>query len=148
MGAVMANTGGVTVCSEKKSLTLKNRLSSMNNTYSQTLTDRQVLIRQREKANRTFHKYIKQERNRIIRSATRRNPKNLSAAIKKTKKAMEEYEEWRTNQSNTNNKFEGTQNSVTKLVLSIDNQPKLGSGLSTKDLPNSQKSQADFQRAS
>ena len=43
-GAAMTNTGGVGFSSEKKGLTLKNRLNSMNNTYSQTLTDRRVLI--------------------------------------------------------------------------------------------------------
>ena len=102
---------------------LRKRLSNMSSTYRQTL-QRDMFVKQREQTDKVQRKCLKEERRRIIKSATRKNPKLLAAAIQKSKQAVQLHEEWRSIQrvkgSNSPLKANVSQQSSMTVVLSID----------------------------
>ena len=55
-------------------------------------------MKQKEQTDKTCRKLLKEERRRIIKSATRRNPQVIADAIYKSKLALKEHNEWKTNQ--------------------------------------------------
>ena len=75
----------------------KKRMGTISTTYSQTL-QRNMFARQREQTDKTYKKVLREERLRIIKSASRRNPKLLAQAIVRSKQALQEHAEWRINQ--------------------------------------------------
>ena len=72
-------------------------MGTINTTYSQPL-QRNMFARQREQTDKTYKKVLREERIRIIKSASRRNPKLLAQAIVRSKQALQEHAEWRINQ--------------------------------------------------
>ena len=54
-------------------------------------------MKQKEQADKNCRKLLKEERRRIIKSATRRNPQAISDAIYKSKLALKEHNEWKSN---------------------------------------------------
>ena len=56
-----------------------------------------MFAKQRVETDRTYRWVLKDERRRIIKSASRRNPKKLAHAVIKSKQALQAHEEWRSN---------------------------------------------------